>query len=140
MNDASKVSFLLIHPNWSPRWLRLPTIIKCSCLPGVSRQGGFVMQQRDPVEGDFDLRMLQFRVLLRIQRVFSGQLFPKTPSGAGLSQAFYVPIAVPGSDVACQEAVSPLHGPECGMPAAPEGWGFPIRITGQQQVAFPAAV
>ena len=98
------------------------------------------MQQCYLAEGEFDVCTLQFRAQLRIQRVFSGQLFPKAPSGAGLSQAHCVPVVVPGSDVACREAASPLHSPEHGTPALPEGWGLHIRITSQQQVAFPAVV
>lgn len=94
------------------------------------------MQQRYLVKGDFGLCMLHLRVLWRIQKVLSSQLFPKAPSGTGLSRARCVPVAVPGSDVVCREAA----GPERGTPALPEGWALPLRITGQQQVVSSSSL
>lgn len=97
------------------------------------------MQQRYLAEGDFDLRTLQFKAQLRgvtYRGVLVARSFPNPPP----AQALCMAVAVPGSDVACWEAAGPLHHPDCGTSTLPEGWGSPVRITGQQQVAFPAAV
>lgn len=86
------------------------------------------MQQHYPAEAEPDLCMLLFRAQLSIR---SGQLFPKVPSGAGLSRHSARPWWCRAAESRARKAVCPLLSLKDGVCLL--GWWASNRLSFQQQ-------